>query len=206
MLVSRSSAGTERAIKLTHAVAEPHDDVLAAAARHDPAAFDALYARYVAPIYRFCHVRLGDRDAAEDATSAVFLKALSAIGAYRAENFAGWLYRIAANTVVDLQRASSRSAPLDHIPEPVDPAPEPELATLQRLDREALRAALATLPTEQRAAVELQLAGWNGERIAAALGRSPEAVRMLRHRALTRLRAMLAEPHDSDAHPHGGRP
>jgi RNA polymerase sigma-70 factor, ECF subfamily len=56
-----------------------------------------------------------------------------------------------------------------------------------------LRAALATLPDEQRAAVELQLAGWPGEQIAAALDRSPEAVRMLRHRAITRLRTFLAD-------------
>jgi DNA-directed RNA polymerase specialized sigma24 family protein len=56
---------------------------------------------------------------------------------------------------------------------------------------EMLRAALAQLPDDQRAAVELQLAGWPPDRIAASLGRSPAAVRMLRHRAMTRLRDLL---------------
>jgi RNA polymerase sigma-70 factor, ECF subfamily len=204
--VSRSRSRTEsgaRGLDDGSAVATPHDDLLAAAARLDPVAFDALYERYAGLIYRFCHVRLGTREAAEDATSAVFLKALGAIGGYHDGNFAGWLYRIAANTVVDAQRSSRPTTTFASIPEPHDPAPEPEAVTLQLLDREALRAALATLPDEQRAAVELHLAGWTGERIAAAMNRSPEAVRMLRYRALARLRSLLAEP-DTDDLTHGG--
>lgn len=55
---------------------EPDDEMLATAARDDSAVFDALYTRYVGPIYRYCHVRLGSREAAEDATSATFVKAI----------------------------------------------------------------------------------------------------------------------------------
>ncbi|HUG15746.1 MAG TPA: sigma-70 family RNA polymerase sigma factor [Thermomicrobiales bacterium] len=200
----RAGARTETALPETDPGPEPGDDLLAAAARRDPAAFDALYERYAGPIYRFCYVRLGSREAAEDAAGAVFLKALGAIERYRAGNFAGWLYRIAANTVVDARRASRPTVAIDAIAEPLDPSPRPDAATLQLLDSEELRDALATLPDDQRAAVELQLAGWTGERIATALRRSPEAVRMLRHRALTRLRVLLAEP-DHDDQPHGGR-
>ncbi len=59
----------------------------------------------------------------------------------------------------------------------------------------------AELPPEQRAAVELQLAGWSGEQIAAALGRSPAAVKMLRFRALQRLRTALVPT--AGSHPNG---
>ena len=52
------------------------EDLLVAAARRDPDAVAALHERHVDPIYRFCLRRLGDRDAAEDATAQVFTKAI----------------------------------------------------------------------------------------------------------------------------------
>lgn len=188
----------------TAAEAEPDDDALVAAARADRRAFEAVYARYVGPVYRYCHVRLGNREAAEDATSAIFLKILGGLDGYRPGNFPGWLYRIAANTVSDQQRRQRGrpTLPLDAITEPLDPALLPDDAAIAQLTRAELHAALATLPVEQRAAVELQLAGWDGAQISAALGRSPEAVRMLRYRAMTRLRTLLAPPAEPDS---GGR-
>jgi RNA polymerase sigma-70 factor (ECF subfamily) len=197
--------GQERETDANDAASD--DDALVAAALADRRAFDALYGRYVGPVYRYCHVRLGTREAAEDATSAIFLKALTGLVGYRPGNFPGWLYRIAANTVTDHQRHQRhqrRSQPLDPLVDPPDPAPRPDDEALARLESAALRAALMTLPDEQRAAVELQLAGWSGEQIAAALDRSPEAVRMLRYRALARLRAILDPDRDPES-PTGGR-
>jgi RNA polymerase sigma-70 factor (ECF subfamily) len=178
------------------------DDSIVAAAQRDPRAFDTIYCRYVGPVYRYCYVRLGSREAAEDATSAVFLKALAGLDTYRPGNFPAWLFRIAANVVIDAQRAGTRRStrPFETIPDPPDPDPSPDEVLIAHDRREWLRAALATLPDEQRAAVELQLAGWSGVQIAAALDRSPEAVRMLRYRAITRLRTIL-----TDDDPNGGR-
>src|SRR5579885_3182891 len=83
---------------------DPDDATLAAAARADPRAFTVLYERYLGPIYRYCFARLGNREAAEDATSAIFLKALAALPEYRDGGFAAWLFQIAHNVVVDLVR------------------------------------------------------------------------------------------------------
>jgi RNA polymerase sigma-70 factor (ECF subfamily) len=176
--------------------------VLVAAARKDPRTFTALYTRYLDPVYRYCYVRLGSRDAAEDAASEVFLKALASLPSYRGGVFAGWLFRIAHNVVIDMQRQDKRksSIPMDMAGEPIDPGQHPEELAIAGSERAALSAALRQLPDDQRAAVELQLAGWSGEQIAAALGRSPAAVRMLRVRALDRLRELLSEPE-----PRGGR-
>jgi len=41
------------------------DDALVAAALADGRAFEAIYTRYVGPVYRYCHVRLGNPEAAE---------------------------------------------------------------------------------------------------------------------------------------------
>jgi RNA polymerase sigma-70 factor (ECF subfamily) len=178
------------------------DDTVVAAARLDPRAFDALYSRYVGPVYRYCYVRLRSREAAEDATSTIFLKALAGLDGYRPGNFPGWLFRIAANVVTDNRRRDWRRPALPFEPQhdPPDTSPSPDDLLLARDRREQLQAALAQLPDEQRAAVELQLAGWPGEQIAEALNRSPEAVRMLRHRAIVRLRDILANDQSTGGH------
>ncbi len=58
-------------------------------------------------------------------------------------------------------------------------------------ERQALRAAISSLPDDQRAAVELQLAGWSGQQIADAMRKSVPAVKQLRFRAMSRLRTAL---------------
>ena len=170
---------------------DPPDAALVAAARPDPRAFVALYERYVERVYGYCHARLGDREAAEDATSEVFTKALAAIGRYEDILFAAWLFRIARNVVVDARRRRP-AAPLDTLDERPDPARGPDEAAVGTAERAAVRAALAALPADERAPVELPYAGWSGEEIAARLGRSPAAVKQLRYRAMRRLRAALA--------------
>jgi RNA polymerase sigma-70 factor (ECF subfamily) len=170
---------------------EPDDGALIAAARADPRAFTPLYERYVDRVYRYCYLQLGNHAAAEDATSEVFLKALAGLGGFRGGNVAAWILRIARNAVIDTYRRRRPSASIDAVSELADPAPTPEGAALAGAEQQALREALAALPDDQRAAVALQLAGWSGEQIAAALDRSPAAVYMLRTRALARMAKSL---------------
>jgi RNA polymerase sigma-70 factor (ECF subfamily) len=173
------------------------DAALVEAARRDPAAFLALYDRYLHPVHRYCMLRLDSREAAEDATSEVFVKALANLGGYRGDGaaFPAWLFRIARNVVVDAQRQRGRGG-ASLAPELadalVDPDPAPEDIALARGERDAVRAALRTLPADQRETLELQLAGLATEEIATILGRSPNAVRILRHRAQRALRPALA--------------
>lgn len=164
--------------------ADPSDETLAR--QRDPQAVSQLYQRYVGLIYRYCYVRLGSKEAAEDATSEVFLKLVSNLANYRGGLFAAWLYRIAHNTVADSYRRKP-AAPLEAASEVVDRL-NLEEATITSLENQQLRAALQELPDEQRSVLELQLAGWDGPQIAAALGKSQAAVKMLRHRAVIRLR------------------
>jgi RNA polymerase sigma-70 factor (ECF subfamily) len=169
------------------------DDQLVAAARRDPRAFTPLYQRYVGPIYRYCYLRLGDRTAAEDATSEVFTKALAALPAYRANGaFSAWLFRIAHNGVQDVYRRARPTAPLEAAGEWPDAAPSPLDAVVGQAQVAEARAALAALPAAQRRAVELQLAGWSVADSAEVLGVSTGALKLLRYRAVRRLRTLLA--------------
>lgn len=171
--------------------ASDNDGELARVAQADPRAFTALYERYVGPVYAYCLIRLDDREAAEDATSEVFVKALAGLGGYRNGVFAAWLFQIAHNVVVDAQR-KRRPTALADAEALAAPGLSVEDAAVERITRADLLAALTQLSEEQRTVIEMQCAGWSGPRIAAALGKSLTAVRMLRFRAVERLRELIA--------------
>ena len=176
------------------AVADPAGEAaLMARARHDRRAFAPLYDRYADRVYRYCFRRLGTREAAEDATSLVFAKALAALPGYRGGSAAAWLFAIAHNVCVNAVRRRP-DLPLDAAGELIDDAPtgSPETAALAAADGDALLALLSGLPSDQRRAVELRLAGLTGAEIAEAMGRSLAAIKMLQARALARLRAAHA--------------
>jgi RNA polymerase sigma-70 factor (ECF subfamily) len=186
------------------------DATLVAAARADRQAFLVLYDRYLNPVHRYCFIRLGNRETAEDATSEVFVRALSALDGFRDGVFAGWLFRIAHNVVVDAQRRQRQAGfplALDAAHEIEDPGSPPEETTIRNNDVAELRSALRRLSSDQRAVLELQLTGLATSEIAAALGRSEGAIRILRFRAQTRLRDFLgASVSDQQPERKEGRP
>jgi RNA polymerase sigma-70 factor (ECF subfamily) len=167
------------------------DATLVAQALQDRRAFTLLYHRYVSPVYRYCYRRLGSREAAEDATSLVFLKALAALPRYRENSFRAWIFVIAHNVVMDDHRASL-TAQSYRIPiEMVDHSPTPEERVIAEEDGHAIRGLLARLSPDQRNLLELRLAGLTDAEIARVLGHSHGAIRTAQYRTMVRLRALL---------------
>ena len=82
-------------------------------ARSDAAAFGELYDFYLPRIYGFVYRRVQERSVAEDLTAATFQRALETLRhrEFRNDAFGGWLYRVAANAVVDHVRRGSRAHP-----------------------------------------------------------------------------------------------
>jgi RNA polymerase sigma-70 factor, ECF subfamily len=170
------------------------DATLVVWAQGDRRAFALLYRRYLDPVHRYCYRRLGSREAAEDATSLVFTKALAALPAYRAGSFRSWLFAIAHHVVTDDLRARRPAAGLEAAANLPDRTPSPEaLALVAEADRSVV-GLLARLPPEQRRVVELRLAGLTGREVAAVLGRSLPAVKIAQVRAYARLRGLLGVP------------
>lgn len=165
-----------------------------ALAQRDPAAFAPLYQAYIDPIYGYCYRRLGAREAAEDATSLVFERALRSLASFRGGSFRAWLFTIAHNVVTDTYRRKGARAPFDEALDVVDPAPPPEQVALVADERRLLATALTLLPADQRQVIELRLSGVSSVEIAEILDRSPQAVRALQLRATRRLQALLATP------------
>ncbi|MFN8590476.1 MAG: sigma-70 family RNA polymerase sigma factor [Thermomicrobiales bacterium] len=175
------------------------DSPLVALAQTDRQAFAALYDRYVHRVYGYCYRHLGSREAAEDATSLVFTRAIAALPRFAPTGgtFRAWLFTIAHHTVVDTHRALRFVSPGDasHAAAAaalIDPAPGPEDLILAAESAAALHQVLTRLTPEQAQVVELRLAGLRDSEIAHVLGRSQGAVRASQYRAMVRLRAILA--------------
>jgi RNA polymerase sigma-70 factor (ECF subfamily) len=178
---------------------------LVAHARRDRRAFAALYDRYVPAVYGYCYHRLGSREAAEDATSLIFAKALAALPSQRGSSFRSWLFGIAHHVVADTYTGQRTDLPLEVAWAVSDPAPSPEGAALAGEAHRALTAALTQLPPDQRQVVELRLAGLTSLEIGQALGRSRGAVDVAQHRAVRRLRTLLGADAPTEEVRHAGR-
>jgi RNA polymerase sigma-70 factor (ECF subfamily) len=157
----------------------------------DRAAFTALYQRYVADVYRYALARLSTREAAEDATQAIFLRALAALPQSREPGaFVGWLFAIARSVVTDQLRA--RRHQTDAIPEEpewLDTGPSPEEQAVRNEARLFLLEARARcLNDRERELFDLLLTELTDKQIADALGRSHGAIRTAHSRLIGKLR------------------
>jgi RNA polymerase sigma-70 factor, ECF subfamily len=169
------------------------DACLAREARHDPAAFGEVYERYYPRVYRYVYHRVSAVSDAEDVTAVIFMKALEGLPSYRPSpsGFAPWLFRIARNAVVDHYRRQRKQNSLDDAQYLADPS-DPMGHVLGNERREELRSLVRCLSDDQRDAVLMRYAAdLSYPEIAAALGKNEAAVRMLLHRGLRKLKAVM---------------
>lgn len=197
---SRDRGGGGRLVKDDDKDAD--DAELAARAVLDRAVFGVLYDRYAPAVYRYCYRRLGERTAAEDATSGTFLRAMESLPAYRGGSFRAWLFAIAHSVVVNGTRRRGERA-WEETFDVVDPGASPEEWAIAADDRRQVVALLASLPEDQRRVIELRLAGLSGNEIAESIGKSVAAVKMLQHRAMQRFRRTVAAQTASRVESHG---
>ena len=101
------------------------DDSIAVAAVPEPDAFTALYRANVLDVYRYCYRRLRNREAAEDATSQIFINAYTGLERLGNKPFRPWLFAIAHNVVVDVHRSRRPVFPLDEATDHEDSDPTP---------------------------------------------------------------------------------
>lgn len=172
------------------------DDALAARALHDPEAFTILYRTHALAVFRYCHRKLQDREAAEDATSQTFINAYSGLGRLGNKPFRPWLFTIAHNVVVDAHRKRRLLHPLSDISFHEDPDPSPEFQAIDHEQQDAIQLLLMQLPKRDRDVLELRLAGLTGSEIAQTLQCSREAVRAAQYRAVRRLRELYGQGAD----------
>ncbi len=162
----------------------------------DSEAFGALYDHYNQPVYRFIYYRVGSQVLAEDLLSETFFRALRSMARFQwqGKDFGAWLMTIARNLVIDHYKSGRNRLETStddfggH--EGVTEGPEDEV--IEGLTHEILRAALATLPSEQQECLAMRfLASRSIAETAQALGRSEGAVKQLQLRAVRNLAKLL---------------
>jgi RNA polymerase sigma-70 factor, ECF subfamily len=171
--------------------------LISAAKQGDKEAISVLYQNHVQPLFRYIAYRVESDATAEDLTSEVFLRMVKGIASYEETGapFAAWLYRIAANLITDHYRRNKRQAVPDSEAEqiPVDET-DPLGRVAKAVEREMLRRALMALPADYQTLLILRfMQGLPNAEVAAALGKSEGAVRVMQHRALKALAEQLGE-------------
>ena len=156
----------------------------------DVAAFDALYRRYFARIYRFLDRRLNNRADVEETVQEVFINLFSSLDGFRGEApFAAWVFGLTRRTLANrFKRKRAATVPLpaddaDLVEEGV-PTTDPHLAyefneRLQRLQR-----GVDELSSDQWELFRLRhLENRSIEEIAQQLAKSEDAVKSHLYRA-----------------------
>jgi len=179
------------------------DGDLVRAARKDPDAFLRLYLRHAPPVHRWLRSRVRDEETALDLTAETFARALAELDRFRADggSFGAWVYGIAHNLFLDyLRDRSVETGARRRLGIPLGPYTGQIEDAEQRLVAEArsveLARALAALPKQQRAALELRvLEQLPYEEIGSRLGCSSGAARVRVTRALRSLHTQLEGAH-----------
>lgn len=186
--------------------ADPDVQLMLAVQQGDEAAFHRLFEKHVAGVIGFAMQFVGSRARAEELAQDVFLQIYRTRSRYAPRaRFKTWLYRMVTNACLsELRRPEHRAhmRPLHRSAgDSMDDPPPPELPTRSSeevaLSREAVhrvRAALAALPAQQRAALLLaRVNGLSYDQVAASLSCSLSAAKSLIHRATVTLREQMGK-------------
>ena len=172
--------------------------LVAAFVAGDRNAFERLYRRHEAPLFRTALAMTRRRPLAEELLQETFLRAYRHVGRIRLEEGASlrpWLHRILLHLVYDhTARARGATSPLEGVVERLaSPLVSPERRAEQRELAHSVGDALGALPLKQRAAVVLfYLHDMDVEEIAATLGVPEGTVKSRLYYGRARLREMLA--------------
>ena len=174
-------------------------DLAALARREGGDAAETLLGRVRQLALRYARARLGRfgaEDVAQDVAQEVCMAVHTGLRTYddRGLPFEAFVYSIAARKVADAQRQLIRGPEaVAEVPDTFDETAGPEQVAVVRDEAGRAMALIRTLPTQQQEIITLRVAvGMSTDETAAALGMTPGAIRVAQHRALSKLRELLA--------------
>ncbi len=164
--------------------------------KQDPEAYATLYDNYVKQIYRFVFFKVSSHEEAEDITSEVFLKAWHYVQENKEiKSFSGLLYRVARNCIIDLYRLKA-SKPEVFSDEPIEVSDEGNWYTdlHTKVEAKKIIQALKKLKQEYQEVITLRYVDeLEVAEIAEIVGKRKIAIRVTLHRALKKLKEILAQ-------------
>ena len=172
----------------------------AAGRRAAPLAHDAArsfvrdaFERFQRDVYSFALHASRDADVAADATQDAFLRLLTEVERRGPpEHVKAWLIRVAANQIISRGRRVSVAARfVQRFGQGDEAVDSPESGVLRHEARAEVHELLAGLQPDARLCLLMAAEGFSGREIAAAIGRTELATRVLMSRARTRLRSLV---------------
>jgi RNA polymerase sigma factor (sigma-70 family) len=191
--------------------AKSDEELMLAYGAGEAAAFERLYDRHEAPVFRFLLRSVAIASVADDLAQEVWLTVVRNAARYRPQAaFRTWLYRIARTRLIDHWRARdpaivlSLDAPLSDDPDgcgatlgetvAADESQQPAPRVMARAQALALLAAVQALPAPQREVVLLHVEGeLTLAQIAEVTGTGFETTKSRLRYALDKLRAVHQE-------------
>lgn len=166
------------------------------------------YKEHADALFRFCYMKLSDRERAKDVLQDIFLRAWQYVQKGNSvENMKSFLFSIARNAVIDEYRKKKTSS-LDVLQESgFDVGVDTRENIIDTLDGERALAFLGSLPEKYRDALYLHyVEGLNIGEIADIVEETENNVSVRIHRGLQKLREMIAEQqtgqHKKEQHKH----
>ena len=151
----------------------------------DTAAFEALFLRLYAPVYRIAYNLVHDAHLADDVAQDALLALYREPPALQQGSPLAWVCRVAINRSYNMLRSRQREEQrLARVPIMlVDDADDPSLYAERSEQRARVRAVLAGLPERQAQLLVLRHAGLSYAEVADAIGVAPGSVGTLLARA-----------------------
>lgn len=187
-------------IKPTMIIKEWSDEQLIAQVAHgDTAAYEMLYDRYSSVVMGFALKITGDRSLAEEILQETFWRVWRKADLFQTQRgaFTSWFFGIARNLSIDiLRRQRTEVQPADESDQMIEQTADPSLDVPEtawvRVKHQQMRAAIESLPTDQRYVIELAyFRGMTRQEIARATGEPLGTIHTRARLALQKLRDQL---------------
>jgi RNA polymerase sigma-70 factor (ECF subfamily) len=164
-------------------------------------AFAELYMLYFDRVYGYLALLFGKPEEAEDVTQQVFVRVLDALPRYEPRPrvpFRAWLFTVVRNHAISELRKRRRvlleePSEIDRRREAAAPPADAELEALNWISDRELLLFIQRLPLSQQQVLVLRyMLDLSTSQVAVVLGRTPNQVKLLQHRAHSVLRQRMA--------------
>lgn len=165
------------------------------AQRGDTEAFGELVKNHQRAVFNIAYRLTYNREEAEDVAQEAFVRAFQAIKRFDTDRpFGPWVFRIATNTALNLIKRRHPEVDIDKVTVIADPSPAPDERAIAAERSTMIRAAVAALPPNYRAAIELRhFQGLSYREMSEELGAPLSDVKSWLFRARRKLQDMLEE-------------
>jgi RNA polymerase sigma-70 factor (ECF subfamily) len=155
-------------------------------------AFGQLYELYFDKIFKFIYYRVSHKEAAEDLTEEVFIKAWTNIKTVKEESFNGWLYQIAKNKVIDYYRQKKVTVDLEDIQNVLESDEDLNEDANTVIEKKVFMKVLKQLTPEQQIIIKLKfIEDMDNAEISELISKSEGSIRVVQHRAILKLQELI---------------